>query len=167
MKVLFSLSIVGFFLVLSCAPAANVQPEKTQLQIREFQTRTYDVQDPLMVMKAVANVLQDEGFIIKDAEVDLGIISATKEVDVESGWDAFFSALAYGTQARWKKNLIIDSTTNVSDFGEQVKVRVNFQAKALNNKGEVMEVQQIEDEQFYQDFFSKVDKGIFIQKEDL
>jgi hypothetical protein len=35
----------------------------------------------------------------------------------------------------------------------------------MNNRGEVMLVQQVDDEQYYQDFFSKVDKGIFIQKE--
>src|SRR3546814_528333 len=77
----------------------NGQTEKTQLQIREYQTRSYENIEQLQAMKAVANALQDDGFIIKDAEVALGIISAGKEVDVESGWDAFFSALAYGAQA--------------------------------------------------------------------
>jgi len=154
--------IVG---VLASCATSTPQPEKTQLQIREFQTRSYENIEQLQAMKAVANALQDDGFIIKDAEVALGIISAGKEVDVESGWDAFFSALAYGTQARWNKSMIIESTANVSEFGEKVKVRVNFQAKVLNNKGEVVEVAQIEDEKYYQDFFAKVDKGIFIEKE--
>ena len=53
----------------------------------------------------------------------------------------------------------------ISGFGKQVKVRVIFQVKSMNNMGEVMLVQQVDDEQYYQDFFSKVDKGIFIQKE--
>ncbi|MEW6144439.1 MAG: hypothetical protein AB1598_05420 [Thermodesulfobacteriota bacterium] len=167
MKYTLALLSLLFAFMLSCAPATNVEPEKTQLQIREYQTRTYEVKDPLMVMKAVANVLQDDGYIIKDAEVDLGIISASKEVDIESGWEAFFSVLAFGANARWKKNMIIESTANVSGFGDKVKVRVNFQAKALNNKGEVIEVAQIEEEKFYQDFFAKVDKGIFIQKEEI
>jgi hypothetical protein len=30
-----------------------------------------------------------------------------------------------------------------------------------------MGVRQIEDAKFYQDFFAKIDKGIFIQKENL
>lgn len=169
MKVLCSLSVVALVLISACGTYTPVdtQTQKTQLQIREYQTRTYDVQDPVMVLKAVANVLQDEGYMIKDAEVDLGIISAGKEVDIESGGEKFLAIFFWGVHGRWKKNMIIESTANVSDFGEQVKVRVNFQAKALNNKGEVMEVRQIEDEQFYQDFFSKVDKGIFIQQEQL
>jgi hypothetical protein len=53
----------------------------------------------------------------------------------------------------------------VSEYGEQARVRVNFQIKVLNNKGGIMKIEQIDDEKYYQDFFSKVDKGIFIQKE--
>ncbi len=162
--VLASLSLL-FVFALSCAPAANVAPEKTQLQIREFQTRTFDVDNELMVMKTVASVLLDDGFIIKDAETELGIISATKEVDIENGSEKFFSILFFGANARWAKNSVIESTVNVSKFGKQVKVRVIFQVKSMNNRGEVMLVQQVDDEQYYQDFFSKVDKGIFIQKE--
>jgi hypothetical protein len=37
----------------------------------------------------------------------------------------------------------------------------------MNNKGEVMTVKQVEDPKYYQEFFSKVDKGIFIEKEKL
>ncbi|BCB95759.1 hypothetical protein JZK55_06810 [Dissulfurispira thermophila] len=47
-----------------CA-TTGVTPEKTQLQIREFQTRIYDTNDVKMVMKAMLNVLQDDGFIVK------------------------------------------------------------------------------------------------------
>lgn len=161
-----SLSLL-FVLALSCAPTASVEPPKTQLQIREFQTRTFDVDNELMVMKAVASVLLDEGFIIKDAETDLGIISATKEVDIESGGEKFLSILFFGANARWAKNSVIESTVNVSKFGKQVKVRVIFQVKSMNNMGEVMAVQQVDDEKYYQDFFAKVDKGIFLQKEEI
>lgn len=156
-----------FIFALSCAPTAPVEPQKTQLQIREFQTRTYDVDNELMVMKAVASVLLDEGFIIKDAEADLGIISATKEVDIESGGEKFLSILFFGANARWAKNSVIESTVNVSQFGKQVKVRIIFQVKSMNNVGEVMAVYQVDDEKYYQDFFAKVDKGIFIQKEEI
>jgi hypothetical protein len=168
MKYLSLFLVVVAGMALSCQTYnPNPQTEKTQLQIREFQTRTFDVDNELMVMKAVASVLLDEGFIIKDAETDLGIISATKELDIESGSEKFFSILFFGANARWAKNSIIESTVNVSSFGKQVKVRVIFQVKSMNNKGEVMVVQQVDDEQYYQDFFAKVDKGIFIQKENI
>lgn len=153
------------FILVNCAAGANVETEKTQLQIREFQTKTYDTNDTKMVMKAIFNVLQDDGYIVQQAEPELGLLTATKETDIESGWEKFFATLGEGSRGRWSKNLIIAATANVSEFGDQTRVRVNFQAKKLDNQGGTLEIHQIEDEQFYRDFFSKVDKGIFIQKE--
>ena len=46
--------------------------------------------------------------------------------------------------------------------GRSVASGVTFQMKKFNNRGEVMDVKQIDEEKHYQDFFSKVHKGIFI-----
>ena len=160
-----ALCLLAMLLVsVGCVPPA---PQKTQLQIREFQTRSYDTKDTRMVMKALLNVLQDDSFIVKNANVDLGLITATKEVDVENKGEAVVALLFAGENARYKKNSTIESSVNVSEFGSQTKVRVNFQTKMMNNKGEVMDVRQIDDAKYYQEFFGKVDKGIFIQKEKL
>ncbi len=166
MKKIWILSLVVSIFVFGCA-TTGVTPQKTQLQIREFQTRTYETNDTKMVMKAMLNVLQDDGFIVKNAVLDLGLLSAEKSVDVENKGEAFLSAFFLGANARWKKASIIDCTGNVSEYGKETRVRVNFQLKVLDNKGGIVEVKQIEDEKYYQDFFSKVDKGIFIQKEKL
>lgn len=166
MKYLCLTLIAMMGLSVSCA-TTNVEPQKTQLQIRQFQTRTYDAESELVVLKAVANVLQDEGYIITNAESDLGLITAEKEASIEDGTEKFFAILFAGANARYKKNQIIESTANVSQFGKQVKVRMNFRLKAFDNQGDLITVGQIEDEQFYQDFFAKVDKGIFIQKENI
>ena len=162
----FNLIPLTLLLLSSCA-TTNVQPQKTQLQIREFQTRTFDVSDSKLVMKAMINVLQDDGYIIENANADLGLITASKETDIESGWQKFFATLGEGNQARWSKNFIIESSSNISQFGNQTKVRVNFRGRILDNRGGILEVSQIEDEQFYRDFFSRVDKAIFIQKENI
>lgn len=45
---------------------------------------------------------------------------------------------------------------------ERMILRVNFQLKTLENKGNIINVGQIVDMAHYQEFFSKVDKGIFI-----
>ncbi len=52
-----------------------------------------------MIMKAMLNVLQDDGFIVKNAIMDLGLLSAEKTVDIESKGEAFLSALFLGAQA--------------------------------------------------------------------
>jgi len=163
-KSLCLLSVISIF-AFSCATNSVTTPEKTQLQIREFQTRTYDTKDIKMVMKALLNVLQDDGFIVKNAVVDLGLLNAEKEVDIESLGEKFFAILFMGVNASWRKNLILEATANVSEFGDQARVRMNFQAKVLDNAGRVVKVEQVQDEKYYQDFFSKVDKGIFIEKE--
>lgn len=165
MRKIWLLIIMSIF-VFGCA-TTGVTPQMTQLQIREFQTRAYETNDIKMIMKAMLNVLQDDGFIVKNAVMDLGLLSAEKTVDVESKGEAFLAALFLGAQATWKKASVIECTANVSEHGSQSRVRVNFQVKVLDNKGGIREVKQIEDEKYYQDFFSKVDKGIFIQKEKL
>lgn len=164
MKKTIILPILISLMVFGCV-TTNKVPPKTQLQIREFQTKTFDTNDMKMVMKAMLNVLQDDGFIVKNAVLDLGLLSAMKELDVENKGEAFMAAFFAGQQARWKKNQIIEATANVSEFGNQTKVRVTFQTKILDNKGDVIKVEQIENLEYYQNFYSKVDKGIFIQKE--
>ena len=143
-------------------------PQKTQLEIRQMQTRTYQTKDKRLVMKAMLNVLQDDDYIIEQVNLDLGFFNAQKEVDVEDGgekfWETFWWGKAYAT---YKKNQIIDVTANISEFGEEMRVRVNFRVKVMNNKGGVVVVRQVDDPKFYQEFFSKVDKGIFIEKEQI
>lgn len=153
--------------VLNGCAVTQPKVQKSQLQIREFQTRAYDTKDFKMVMKAVMHTLQDDGFIVKQANVDLGLLTAQKEIDVESAGEALFLTLLAGSQARYKKNSIIESSANISDFGDKTRVRINFQTKVMDNHGGVMKVHQVENAKFYQDFFSKVDKAIFLGKEKL
>ena len=113
------------------------------------------------------NVLQDDGFIIKNAVVDLGLITAAKELDIENKGKAFFASLFRGSKARWKKNSIIEVSTNVSPHGRNMKVRSNFQVKVFDNKGGVVTVEHVDDPAYYQEFFMKIDKGLYLQKENL
>ena len=148
----------------SCAPQ-KVELPKTQLQMREFQTRSYTSKDVKMVMKAVLNALQDEGYIIKSADKDLGFISASKDVDIEDKTQAFIARLFAGGEAPYQKNAILDVSANVSEFGTETKVRVVFQTKTVDNFGSPLTAAQVDDTKFYQDFFTKVDKSLYFEKE--
>ena len=150
-----------------CATTGGGAPKQTQLQIREFQTRVFDTKDTKMVMKAVLNVLQDEDFIVKGADAELGFLTATREMDVEDKGKAFVARLFHGANARWDKNSIVEVTANVSEYQDKTRVRVNFQLKTMNNVGVVSKIQPMGDEAYYQEFFAKVDKGVFIEKEKL
>lgn len=154
-------------LLLLLAACAAQKPAQTQLQVREFQTRTFDQTDTRLAMKAMMNVLQDDGYIIKQGTLDLGLLSAEKQVDVENHAQAFWAVFWAGSNARYKKNSIVECSINVSEFGSGVRVRANFQVRMNNNKGELMEVKPVQEEAFYREFFAKVDKAIFLAKEKL
>lgn len=197
----------------ACANAPEPKPQKTQLEIRQMQTRTYDTQDLKMVMKAVMHALQDDNFIIQQADIDLGLLTAQKEVDLveeNSGSFSWGGALAVGAvvvaigaaiailssgnqgnssvgssldrdgsrigyeprigggqKPSFDNSAITEAVANISEFGEQTHVRLNFQVKVLDNHGTTAEVEQIQEPKFYQDFFAKVDKAIFLGKENL
>jgi hypothetical protein len=185
----------------ACASVQKTKPQKTQLEIRQLQTRSYDTKDVKMVMKAVMHALQDDNFIIQQANVGLGLLTAQKEVDlIEKPTDFSWkdSAIAIGmvvviigaaiailgtgsgsshrtgldvnkksTSPRFKKSAITEASANISDFGEQTQVRMSFQLKVLDNQGVTAEVKPIDNAKFYQDFFSKVDKSVFLGKEKL
>ena len=142
------------------------EKQKTQLEIREMQTRTFQTKDNQLLMKAMLNILQDDDYIIEQVNLDLGFFNAQKEVDVEDGGEKFWQTFWWGkAYATYQKNQIIDVTANISEFGEEMRVRVNFRVKVMNNKGGVVIVRQVDDPEYYQKFFAKVDKGIFIEKE--
>lgn len=163
--------------------------QQTQLQVREYQTREYDTNDVRLIMKACLNVLQDDGFVVKNAVIELGLLTAEKEVQLtgqsrqkassnDDYWSSVFDNVfrtspnrsrnsRSNDDYRYAKFRKIEVSLNVSDIGRRSKVRANFQAKTLDNNGQPLEVEAMTDAVFYQTFFTKVDKGIFIQKQGL
>jgi hypothetical protein len=50
----------------------------SQVEVRSYQTRTYDTDNKIRVLRAVMGTLQDLGFVIEKADDVVGIVSATK-----------------------------------------------------------------------------------------
>src|SRR5205085_2202345 len=97
-------------------------------------------------------VLQDEGFIIKNAVLDVGLITAEKNFDVENRFSSFCLTLVEGDHARWNKQTVLEASANVSEFGCTTRVRMNFQSKTFDNFGCPKEITTIQDPQFYINF---------------
>lgn len=159
---------------LAIVPPANARKEEvpvtpiSQLQKREFQTRTYADTDKNLVMKAMLNILQDEGFIVNNANPLLGFISGVKEFDAAD--KSIDISKEFGTSKgklalSGVKVAVVEATANVTEYGKSMKVRVNFKRKLLNVYGNAQKIDEIDDEKYYQDFFAKVDKAIFLQKQ--
>jgi hypothetical protein len=72
--VLIMLSLVG-----GCATQGpDVTGASSQLQTRQIQTRRYETLDKKMTMRSVIATLQDLGFVIDDADPNLGTVTATR-----------------------------------------------------------------------------------------
>jgi hypothetical protein len=147
----------------------------TQLQLREMQTRSYTSRSPVEAMRAVINALQDEGFIVKNADKDLGFLQATRESDLDPNQQgpSFFTMFrgpgfdGVENQPRWDKALVVECSGNVAVNENKTQVRLIFQRKILDNIGGIRSVEQILEPDFYQMIFAKVDKSLFIQGQKL
>ena len=115
-----------------CAPSTKsiMQAESSALELRSFQQRAFDTADIEKTLRTVIATLQDLGFVVDKADLDLGTVSATK--------------LA-GYQLRITVTVRPRGTT-------QVLVRAN--AQYLDKA--------VEDPKPYQDFFTALEKAMFL-----
>jgi len=126
-------------------------------------------------MRAVINALLDEGFIIKNADKDLGFIQATKDTEVSGGGmpgiELFGGLGGFGgwgnQQQRWRNSSQIDCSGTLTKVGNSTNVRLIFQRKTLDNFGVPMDIKLIEDPEYYQNVFVKIDKSLFLERENL
>ena len=163
LSIFFALIALVLFSMPSFAKSEIITPQ-TQLQKRKYQTRQYDNIDKATLMKAMLNVLQDEGFIVNNASSILGFISGAKEFSTRDKTINFEQEFGAKKEAG-AVVAVIETTANISEYGKSFKVRVNFKRKLLNIYGNAQKIEDVTDEKYYQNFFSKVDKAIFIQKQ--
>lgn len=162
-KIFTALALFICLFAVGCVGTKKAQTTKSQLDIRQLQTRTFETDDYKAVLKAMLNVLQDDDYIIDNANTELGFLRAHKTEDVESGWDKFWDAFADG-KGRHEKLNVIDVSCNVSQIGEKTKVRANFRLISLRADGTVNYTVSVEGTEFYREFFAKVSKSIFLEE---
>jgi hypothetical protein len=81
-KIIFIFLLLFSFGTHSCY-AKKVVEKKTSLELRAIQSHIFETPNEKLVMKAVVNTLQDNGFVIQNIEPDLGYIKAKKEVKLK------------------------------------------------------------------------------------
>ena len=140
----------------------------TQLEKRQFQTRTYPAQDNVIAMKAILNVLQDEGYIVYNVNSLLGYIYGIKDfdlsdpnIDITKEFNMTKSRLNYNGV----KVATIEAGINITQYGNKSRIRANFKRKLLNQYGNAQMIDDVSDIEFYDDFYTKVDSAINLQKE--
>jgi len=161
-----ALILTAMTLLAGCNSQSKEQATMTQLQMRQLQVRTIQASDKRMAMKALLNVLQDEGFVVKSVDSNLGVLVAAKEVGVEkasSRWSSIFSSS--DAEHKWDKGGIVEAAVMVNEVSDGCQFRANFQRKAFNKIGRVSDIETLVDEEYYQDFFTKVEKALYIEND--
>lgn len=185
----FLILILIFSLHMPVFAKKNVKSESA-LDKRSAQTKIYDTKSKTELMKIALNVLQDENYKIINLDQDLGVITAVKlskrarPLRVKIGYYTGFlvmSGLSFGIYATifwtWIKdahtpyNVEDTITLNVFDLNsKQRKIRINSSEKVLApHTLEKTTLKSIDDPeiQFYKDFFTELDKEVFITKQNL
>lgn len=162
--IILSFVCLGFMCPTFAKASNEIITPQTQLQKRQYQTRQYNNIDKATLMKAVLNTLQDEGFIVNNANSLLGFISANKEFSTSD------KTINFEKEFGAKKQIgatvaVVEVTANLSEYGKAFKIRINIKRKLLNAYGSAIKIEEVTDEKYYQNLFSKVDKAIFIQKQ--
>jgi len=132
-KAIILCSIMTSLLLTGCVTDSRkhiLSATESQVQLRSFQTRTFDTADRDTTLRTVIATLQDLSFVIDKADEVLGTVSATK-LD--------------GYQ--------LQMTVTVRPKGDnQMLVRANAQYN----------LQAVEDPEPYQDFFTSLEKAMFL-----
>ncbi|HSD29033.1 MAG TPA: hypothetical protein VLL75_17165 [Vicinamibacteria bacterium] len=153
------------------------QPPQAPLELRQAQTRTFETADPRLVLKAVVNVLQDQGFVIRQAEFELGLVTAVTEW--RSGrrneglrilkWVAAFPTWGASLLLPAGRNEVsaIEAVVNVMPEAARTRVRLSLTARVTDDKGVVQRVNPVDDPASYQRLLASLDKALFLEKEGL
>lgn len=172
LKKLFScLLVCSFVLLAGCQttiPKDALALKPTSLEDRHLQTRTFDTHDEELVLSAVAGVLQDLGFTIEESESRLGFISASKDRDATQSGQvaaAVLIALLGGGAAPIDKNQKMRAAIVVSrnPVDLNMRVRVTFQRKVWNTQNQVTKAETLKQPEFYQEFYEKLSKALFLE----
>ncbi len=140
----------------------------TQLEKRQIQTKSYNNENMALLMKGILNVLQDDGYIVYNVNSMLGFIYAVKDYNISD--DRIDISKEFGlTKSRLKYNGVkvatMETTANITEYGNTARVRINFKRKLLNEYGNAQFIEDINNNEYYEDFYKKLDSAIALQKE--
>ncbi len=166
----FSKLILITFSLLSLISCVHKNPsldmDHSALQLRQFQKRELNSTNEIEVMKTAVSALQDLGFTVKNANSELGIINAEMQISDSSSFSQYMQSWIFEeTTIASVKHL--DATINVEKISDKVIMRVNFVTKALNKVGGIIRSEPILDPKFYQEFFNRIDKALFLKQNKL
>jgi hypothetical protein len=161
----------------SVPDSAGVRVPQSPLELRQAQSRTFETADARLVLKAALNVLQDQGFVIRQADADLGIVTAVMEWRSRRPnqglrvlkWVA--AVPTYGASLLVPTGRTefsaIEANVNVTPEAARTRVRISLVSRVTGKKGEVLSVTPVDDPLAYQRLLAGLDKAVFLETEGL
>lgn len=161
----------------SVPDSAGVRVPQSPLELRQAQSRTFETADTRLVLKAALNVLQDQGFVIRHADAELGIVTAVMEwrsrtpnrglrvlkwVTVVPTYGASLLIPSGRTEIS-----AIEVNVNVTPEAAKTRVRISLVSKVTGKNGEVLRVSPVDDPLAYQRLLAGLDKAVFLEHEGL
>jgi len=139
----------------------------TPLEARQFQVHAFEAADATLVLKAAVNTLMDDGFIINTSDAQLGLLTATQKTSSRTLMGTVTAVMTYGVFRPWRTS-VVEANVKVDEFGGGSQVRVTFCVSegGLAGSGDA-KAKPIVDPAFYQAFFGRLDKSVFLLKEKL
>jgi len=164
-------------LVTGCATGGRpVAPVLKGLQLRELQIRDFEADDEQQVTRAALQALQDEGFMIGNADARLGVITAVREMTEQRRGSRFStgrviaSLFTYGAAMLIpppEKTVVVrlEAVISVAPHGSRYRVRASLVYRRTDAEGVVVESRPVDDPLLYQSLFETVGKALFLARE--
>lgn len=171
----YLLLILSVVLIFGCAANKSIveRPTKSQLELRGIQSRTVDSTDIKFITRMIVQVLQDDSYTIANLDSDVGFLNATKEIDGGKEkykfalYDIYYPIAIYKAVKLGRNIIEVKATISVRVYKKNSKIRASFNSTLIDKNGKVKSIKTIEDQKFYQSFFAKVDKALFLEKNEL
>jgi len=160
-KILVALLFGSSLLLGACSDTYKVNENTlSPLALQALQTREYEASKD-ETFASVLTVLQDAGYIIDDADLTTGFITASSPTGSKTTYDPFIWGFG-------KKSQMTKVTAYIETMNEMTsKVRLNFVGILEKSKSYGISSRvdtPIEDSAIYQNVFEEISKAIFIRQ---
>lgn len=176
-----ALALASLLTLPACAPTIPkevLQLSSESLALRQLQTRRFDTKDERSLLSAGAALLQDLGFTIEASSTDLGLIVVSKDRSaVEAGQVTTSIVIGLLTSAvgapvfmPWDEKQKMRASLITRPYGpnnENTLVRITFQRVVWDTSKKISKTEPLNDPKFYQEFFEKLSKAVFLDAHEL
>lgn len=170
MRAAVAVLLAGCVHISKPAPFAPFAVPPAAAAQRVLQSRRYETRDEMQVLKASGALLMDLGFTVDKSDETVGVLVASKDRSaVEVGQVVlalFISALAqtdvpYDHHQKLRASVVTHPAQKKS-----VVVRVTFQRIVWDTHGNISKREQMNNPEYYQEFFEKLSKALLLEAHD-